>query len=100
MRIKTPHFSLPSTNKTSENVCMERYNLGIIVSVQYVESLKYRVINVLINNFEVISKQLTPLRYPVKKPHETQAKHMTFELQANEDMGNKEFKSKEEFNVT
>ena len=93
--LKPLNFSLPSPNETSENVCIERYNPHITVSVHYVESLEYRVISFLNDNFEVVSMET--INSTALANEETQARNMTFELQANEDMDNKEFKSKEEF---
>ena len=93
--VKPPSLSSPSTEENRENVRMERYSPRITVSVHYLEGFQNRVLNFLHSNFDVMS--MKPIQPTSSSSGEEPQKHISFELQANEDMKTKEFRSKEEF---
>ena len=93
--VKPPSLSPPPTEENTENVCTVRYNPRITVSVYYMEGFHSRVLNFLHNNFDVMSmKTIQPTSL---SSEEAPQKHLSLELQTNEDVKRKEFRSKEEF---
>ena len=93
--VKPPSLSPPLTEGNTENVCTVRYNPRITVSVHYLEGFQSRVSNFLHSNFDVMSmKTIQPTSL---SNEEASQKHLSFELQTNEDPETKEFRSKEEF---
>ena len=88
-------LSAPSAKEADENVRYQHYSPCVTVSVTNLESSQYHVINFLNSNFEVLSMKTN--QPSASSSEEAQQKHVTFELQASEDMANKDFKSKEEF---
>ena len=96
--VKKPKLFFPEAEETSEDVQIERYNPSVTVLVHNLTCHKHRVIDFLINNFEVMSSkviQSTSVSSGTTESNAT-AQHMEFELQPNEN-GDDEFRSQEEF---
>ena len=95
--VKPPSLSPPPTEENNENVCTVRYNPLITVSVHYMEGFDHesRVLDFLRSNFDVMS--MKPIQPTSLSSEEAPQKHLSLELQTNEDLKRKEFRSKEEF---